>query len=331
MERNTTGNNHPGTARLGLGLAALGRPGYINLGHGKDLQHNYNWQQMQAHSHKMLQAAWAAGIRYFDVARSYGDGEVFLGNWLQTTRFTEEVPVCGSKWGYTYTANWQVQAEKHEVKEHSLPVLQRQYQESRQNLGDFLHLYQIHSATLQSGVLQNPPVLSELHRLKQQGLRIGLSVSGGQQGRAIEEALQISFDGELLFQSVQATFNLLETSVAPALQQAANAGLTVIVKEAVANGRLAGRNPEVAPGRQLELLARLSAEKQAGADALALGWVLAQPWADLVLSGAATLPQLQSNLQATEIKFSAEEMEKLQALAEIPATYWQTRKGLAWN
>lgn len=26
---------------MGLGLAALGRPGYINLGHGDDLQHNY--------------------------------------------------------------------------------------------------------------------------------------------------------------------------------------------------------------------------------------------------------------------------------------------------
>ncbi len=42
---------------------------------------------------------------------------------------------------------------------------------------------------------------------------------------------------------MQATWNLHERSVEPALAAAAAAGLTVYVKEALANGRLAGRAP----------------------------------------------------------------------------------------
>ena len=72
---------------LGLGLAALGRPGYINLGHADDLGHQYDVTAMEAHAHAVLDAAWAAGVRYFDAARSYGRAEEFLGRWLTSRRF----------------------------------------------------------------------------------------------------------------------------------------------------------------------------------------------------------------------------------------------------
>jgi aryl-alcohol dehydrogenase-like predicted oxidoreductase len=67
---------------LGLGLAALGRPGNINLGHAADLAHDYDVAGMAARTYAVLDAAWAAGIRYFDAARSYGRAEEFLGHWL---------------------------------------------------------------------------------------------------------------------------------------------------------------------------------------------------------------------------------------------------------
>ena len=63
---------------MGLGLAALGRPGYINLGHATDLSRDYDVAAMADHAHTVLDAAWAAGIRYFDAARSYGRAEEFL-------------------------------------------------------------------------------------------------------------------------------------------------------------------------------------------------------------------------------------------------------------
>jgi aryl-alcohol dehydrogenase-like predicted oxidoreductase len=62
-------------------------------------------------------------------------------------------------------------------------------------------------------------------------------------------------------------------------------------------------------------------------DALALAAVLAQPWADVVLSGAATVDQLRSNLAALELDFDPE----LEQLAEDPAVYWEERSALPWN
>jgi len=105
-------------------MAALGRPGYINLGHAEDLGSNYDMAAMERHAHEVLDAAWKAGVRYFDAARSYGDGERFLGSWLCLRAISPQSVTVGSKWGYTYTADWRVDAEVHEVKEHSLPVLQ---------------------------------------------------------------------------------------------------------------------------------------------------------------------------------------------------------------
>lgn len=313
---------------IGLGLAALGRPGYINLGHAQDLSAGRDVAAMEHHAHAVLDAAWAAGVRYFDAARSYGRAEAFLGSWLQSRQLTPDPITVGSKWGYTYTANWQVEAEKHEVKEHSLPVLQRQIGESRALLGDFLNLYQIHSATLDSGVLENEDVLAELARLKADGLKIGLSLSGDRQADTLYRALDIQLaDGRLLFDAVQATWNLLEPSAGAALQTAHEAGLGVIVKEALANGRLTPRSQEP----KMQLLRQLAAEKGATMDALALAGVLAQPWVGVALSGAAAVDQLQANVQAVTVDWDAETAVRLHALIEPPAQYWRTRSQLAWN
>lgn len=313
---------------IGLGLAALGRPGYINLGHAQDLSAGRDVAAMEIHAHAVLDAAWAAGVRYFDAARSYGRAEAFLGSWLQSRQLTPDQVTIGSKWGYTYTANWQVEAEKHEVKEHSLPVLQRQIGESRALLGDFLDLYQIHSATLDSGVLQNEGVLAKLAQLKADGLKIGLSLSGDRQADTLYRALDIQLaDGRLLFDAVQATWNLLEPSAGAALQTAHEAGLGVIVKEALANGRLTPRSQEP----KMQLLRQLADKKGTTMDALALAGVLAQPWVGVALSGAAAVDQLQANVQAITVNWDAETAVRLQALVEPPAQYWHTRSQLAWN
>ncbi len=227
------------------------------------------------------------------------------------------------------TSNWQTQAAVHEVKEHSLPVLQRQWQESQANLGTYLRLYQIHSATQESGVLENQAVLAELARLKRQGIAIGLSLSGPEQGLVLQRAGEIVVDGARLFDSVQATWNLLEPSAGPALQKAHAAGMGVIVKEALANGRLTRRNDDPGFAQKLALLERHAARLSTTIDALALAAVLAEPWADVVLSGAATAAQLASNLQALHVRWD-EEATALAAIAESPQGYWGTRKRLPW-
>ncbi|NTW00311.1 MAG: aldo/keto reductase, partial [Oscillochloris sp.] len=291
---------------IGLGMAALGRPGYINLGHADDLGHDYDVGRMIAHSHAVLDAAWAAGVRAFDAARSYGRGEEFLGQWLRDRQIDPAEVMISSKWGYTYTAGWQIQATHHEVKEHSLAVLDRQWVESQANLNGYLRLYQIHSATLDSGVLENNEVLRRLAELRARGMLIGLSVSGARQADVIRRALELRADGALLFSSIQASWNLLDPSAGQALAEAHAAGLGVIIKEALANGRLTLRNVEPTFAEARVALEHQAARLGCRLDALAIAAALAQPWATMVLSGASTIEQIQSNMLACIVAYDSE-------------------------
>ena len=327
----TLGSTNLRVSPIGIGLAALGRPGYINIGHVDDLERDYDIAAMETRAHKVLDAAYESGVRYFDAARSYGRAEEFLGNWLRKRGLSPEAVVVGSKWGYTYTADWKIDAEAHEVKEHSLVVLQRQWCESQSNLKSYLDLYQIHSATIDSGVLENKKVLAELARLKSEGIAIGLSVSGSRQGEVIELSLKLKVDGVRLFDCVQATWNLLEMSAGAALARANDMGVGVIVKEALANGRLTDRNRQPAFAPKLEILKREAQRLRTTVDGLALAAVHAQPWVDVVLSGAATIEHLQSNLRAVEVMWDDEAVSELYELAETEETYWKNRSGLGWN
>lgn len=323
----TLGARGPVVSALGLGLAALGRPGYITLGHGADLGGDRSVPAMERHAHAVLDAAYASGLRYFDAARSYGRAEAFLSSWLAARGLRPGDVTVGSKWGYTYTAGWQVHAEHHEVKDHTLPTLQRQLAESRALLGPHLALYQVHSATFESGVLDDTAVLSGLARLREERVLVGLSLSGPAQADVLRRALEVRVDGVPLFSCVQATWNLLERSAGPALEEAHAAGWGVIIKEAVANGRLTSRDttPELQP------LRALASERGVTPDALALAAVLARPWVSVVLSGASTVEQLHSNVAALSTPWDAELEARLQGLVEAPRAYWAKRFSLPWN
>ncbi|MFF0717536.1 aldo/keto reductase [Micromonospora sp. NPDC003816] len=294
-------------SRIGFGLAAVGRPGYINLGRAADLPAERTVEALRARASELLDQAYAAGVRYVDVARSYGRAEEFLAHWLRSRPDVDDV-VVGSKWGYTYTAGWRVEAETHEVKDHRLATFDRQYAETTALLGDHLDLYQIHSVTPESPALHDVALHRRLADLGRQGVLVGLSTSGPRQAEVIRDALDVRVDGEPLFRSVQATWNLLEPSAGPALAEAHDAGYLVIVKEALANGRLAVREDV--------------------GDAPALAAALHQPWATIVLSGAATADQLASNLRAQTLTVDP---TRWADLALPPDRYWQERAALPWT
>ncbi|MET9371010.1 aldo/keto reductase [Streptomyces griseoflavus] len=311
------------TCHIGLGLAAVGRPGYINLGRDADLGDDRGVEALRTRTHELLDAAYAQGVRYFDAARSYGRSEEFLAGWLDSRPEADDV-VVGSKWGYTYTADWSTDAERHEVKDHSLAAYERQRAESVATLGDRLDLYQIHSVTPESPALTDKELHARLAEAAAQGVTVGFSTSGPAQADAIRTALAVTVDGEPLFRTVQSTYNALETSAGPALAEAHEAGLTVIVKEGMANGRLAAPN---AP----EALRAVAEETGLGCDAVALAVVLRRPWAGVVLSGAATTTQLASNLHAPAVDLTDDHMSRLAALVEQPGAYWERRGQLPWH
>src|SRR5262249_21600395 len=332
MERRVLGRRALAVSRLGLGLAAVGRPGYITLGRARDLGTARSPEALFARTAELLDAARAGGVCYVDAARSYGRAEEFLARWLAARGLGRRELTVGSKWGYRYTAGWSVDARVHEKKELSPSRFHDQLAETRALLGDWLDLYQIHSATVESGSLTDERLLRALVEARRGGAfrAVGLTLSGPASDRALDLALAARIDGEPVFDVVQATFNVLEPSLAPGLAAAHDAGLGVTVKEVHANGRLTDANdrPE-----DVTLLARVRAA--AGGlplDQLAVGFALAQPFVDVVLSGAATVGQLASHLAAASAPaLGADVREALAALAEPPERYWRTRAALPWS
>jgi len=307
--------------RLGIGLAALGRPAYINLGRRQALPADRSVERMRAATWAVLDEAYQAGIRWVDAARSYGRAEEFLAGWL-AERGHHDVTVS-SKWGYAYVGAWRLDAPVHEVKEHSLERFRTQLAESRELLGNRIALYQVHSLTVDSPLFDDPRLLAALAELAAEGVRVGFSTSGPEQAQAVRRALDLQVDGRPVFTAVQSTWNPLEPSVGVALSEAHQAGWHVLVKEPLANGRLVVHPPEA--------LSALATRYGVGPDAVALAAALAQPWADTVLLGPAGVDQLRANLRVLEVDLVADDLAELATLAVPAERYWAQRAALAWT
>ncbi|MCS5722108.1 aldo/keto reductase [Herbiconiux sp. CPCC 203407] len=317
-----TGDGQGIASRLGLGLAAIGRPAYITAGRDDDLGDpaDRSVDALRQRAHALLDGAWWLGLRYVDAARSYGLAEQFLGSWLAAHPGRRDELTIGSKWGYAYTGDWRMDAAEHEHKEHSLARFEQQWPESLEALGTEPDVYLVHSLTPESPALGDRALLDRLRALADSGVRVGFSTSGPRQGELIDRML----DGDSPFSAVQTTWNLLEPSAGDALARANDARWLVVVKESLANGRLAGSAPGL-PEQRAAALAEADGQSLAG---LALGAVVAEPWADIVLTGAVTRRQLRENVAARPPRVPA---DALAALAEPPEQYWAARSARPWS
>ncbi|MDO6760950.1 aldo/keto reductase [Tamlana sp. 2_MG-2023] len=316
------------TTKIGLGLAALGRPEYINIRSDKDIDKTEEAFKNTAFS--VLDEAYNRGVRYFDTAPSYGKGEAFLQEWDAKTQHKDAV--LGTKWGYTYVANWELgYSGKHEIKEHSLEKLVEQWEVSKAMLPS-LKYYQVHSATFDSGILENQAVLVELNRIKTEtGLHIGISTSGENQAAIITEALKIEVKGKALFDSFQVSYNVFEQSTFDVLKAVMENGKTVIIKEALANGRVFESEQFPKYKEVYVILKQLSKKYNVGVDAIALRFVMDSLNPHYVLSGASNVNQLEENLKANDFELSAEDLQKLKSISVEPKFYWEERSALDWN
>lgn len=313
--------------KLGLGTAALGRPQYINV-RLEDCD-NSNLDTFRKESFQVLEEAYNSGVRYFDTAPGYGLAEELVLEWLQTKN--DYSIKISTKWGYTYTANFDPNAKIHEVKEHSLAKLNEQWNFSKQLL-PHLKVYQIHSATLETGVLENKDVLDKLAFLKNEyNLKIGITTSGTNQVEVIKKGLDVLVDGGPLFDIFQVTYNFLDQSLLTVSEELIQKNKSIIIKEALANGRIFSNKNYPHYNKMYSFLEQLASKHNVGADAIALKYCLQTIPESIVLSGASNSNQLQENLKANSFSLSNDEIEKLKSFKVSPDVYWKERKQLQWN
>lgn len=307
---------------LSVGTAAVGRPAYLTLDHGRDIA-DPSPDGMRRLAFQVLDSAYAAGIRHIDTAHSYGRAESFVAEWIDRSGAGDVF--LTSKWGYSYVGDWGFDAKPQELKDLGLATYARQAPLSFRRFGTRLSGYQIHSATIESGVLSDAEVLEAMRALADGGVLIGVSTSGPRQAEAIDEVVRLRAERRIPFGFVQATWNLFETSAQAALKRAAEAGLGVVVKEALANGLLA--RGSLVPAR-----VAAAAERHAvGPDAVCLAAALALECRPVVLTGPSTAAQLRENLRAAQVELPAGELRELTVGSGEPEAYWAARAALPWT
>ena len=313
--------------KLGLGTAALGRPQYINV--RQHTPKNSDLETFKKQSFAVLENAYNLGVRYFDTAPGYGLAEELILEWLQTKK--DKTIEAATKWGYTYTANFDANATIHEVKEHSLSKLKAQWNFSKKLL-PYLKVYQIHSATLETGILENTDVLTYLDFLKREHkLKIGLTTTGTNQLEVIKKALDVSVNGIQVFDLFQVTYNFLDQSLLEISAELIRQNKQIVIKEALANGRVFRNKSYPHYNKMYATLEGLSKKHNVGVDAISLKYCEQTIPNSTVLSGASNSKQLIENLKLNTFTLSNDDIAVLNGLKVTPDFYWTERKKLAWN
>ncbi len=315
------------TIPLGLGTAAIGRPQYINI-RQKDAS-AVSLDTFRQQGWEVLEEAYRQGIRYFDTAPGYGLAEPLLLDWVKE-KADDRIEVA-TKWGYTYLADFDPNATQHELKEHSLSKLNEQWLQSK-HLLPYLTTYQIHSATFETGVLENEEILNRLAALKAEyGLKIGLTTTGAHQLAVLKKALAVEINGDLLFEVFQVTYNVFDQSLAVVVPYFEHNNRRLVIKEALANGRVFPNKKYRDYEPAYQKLQELAKKYDVGIDAIALNFCINSLPVYKVLSGAAIPSHLSDNLKADQIELSEKDLQSLKVLAISPEKYWKERKQLGWN
>ena len=313
---------------IGLGTAAIGRPIYINIRHEKP-RVDLSLEEFRKKGVRILDDAYDKGVRFFDASPGYGLAESLLIEWLRQKNDPDII--VATKWGLSYVANFDINAAVHEIKEHSLERLNAQWEFSRKLLPN-LKIYQIHSATLDTGVLDNKAVLQRLHQIKKDyNIIIGITTTGVNQVEVLKKAVDIELENEPLFSSFQSTYNIMDQSILQLKEFFLNANRQLIIKESLANGRLIPNTSFKEHNGLYKYITKLADKYNVGADAIAIRFCIDSFPEAVTLSGASSANQLQSNLAAKTFKLQKEEMELLSSYKIDPVIYWGERKQLSWQ
>lgn len=289
----------------------------------------------QAEVDAIMGKALAAGVNFFDTADvySFGASEQRLGQSLKNLGVKRSDVVLATKvFGQMGPGPNDRGASRGHIMDSVKASLERMQT-------DHIDLYQIHG---NDAVTPIDETLRALDDLVSQGLVRYVGVSNWAAWK-IAKALGLSeAKGYARFETLQAYYTIagrdLERELVPMLS-AEQLGL--MVWSPLAGGLLSGKfgpgsnNPENARRTNfdfppvnvdrawacVEVMRDVAQAHGASVARVALAWLLAKPHVMSVIIGAKTVEQLDDNLAAVELQLTAEDMQRLDAVSELPAEY----------
>jgi aryl-alcohol dehydrogenase-like predicted oxidoreductase len=158
-----------------------------------------------------------------------------------------------------------------------------------------------------------------------------LTTTGTNQAEVIKKALNITVDGISLFDLFQVTYNFLDQSILEVSDELIHENKSIVIKEALANGRVFRNKSYPHYTKMYEVLEGISKKHNVDIDAISLKYCEQTIPNSTVLSGASTNAQLKQNLQLNTFSLSNNEIELLNSFKIAPEFYWKERKQLIWN
>jgi aryl-alcohol dehydrogenase-like predicted oxidoreductase len=218
-------------------------------------------------------------------------------------------------------------------------ILQQVEASLRRLRTDYIDLYQIHAFDAQTPMEETLRVLDDLVR---SGKVRYIGASNIAAWHLMKALAYSQYNSPERFISLQAYYSIasrdLERELTPLLL---DQKVGLMVYSPLAAGLLSGKyhreNEGKAGGRRdissfpyvdkekawviLDLLRPMAAAKGTTVAQLSLAWLLHQPVVTSIIVGARTTEQLQENLKAVDVTFTAEELSQLEAVSQLAPEY----------
>lgn len=311
---------------------------------------NFGGRTDAAESEAIIADAIAAGINFIDTANVYNAGrsEEIVGAALKKSGLRERVVLATKVHGNVHAGD---PLEPTQAGNSRRAIIEQVEVSLKRLQTDWLDVYQIHRPQPETPIDETLRALDDLVRSGKVRY-IGTSTFAAWQ---IVESLWVSKEyGLNRFATEQPPYNLLDRRIERELIPAAQTfGIGLIPWSPLAGGYLTGKyaakggasdgrftdrtHPRAnklldspAAAEAVNKLSGVAREKGIPLSQLALGWTLQQPGIASVIIGPRTREQLKDNLAALEVRFTKEELARIDAISppgEVIVPFYQAEFG----
>lgn len=324
MKYKTLGNTGLKVSTLCLGTMNYGGKGFFG----------YMGTLDQKAVEEQIKTAIEAGVNFIDTANVYSEGlsETMIGQAIKNLGLQRDDLVLATK---VRNSMGNGENDRGLSKKHII----QQVEASLRRLGtDYIDLYQIHTIDPLTPIEETIKTLDDLVRMGKIRYFGASNIAAWHLMKGLAYSQYHHLDR---FAALQANYSLdvrdVERELVPLLQ---DQKLGMMVWSPLSGGLLTGkykRNGEKEEGRLnnfpfppfheerayaiLDVLTPMAAQKQTSIAQLALAWLLHQPVVTSIIIGATKINQLQDNLKAIDVTFTAAELQELNEVSKLPPEY----------